>query len=380
MSFIESSSQDFLETVAEIGFIVVIVGVALEICDVIFRIWKEFRHDSILVKDPTWILWVEAVSVVLVVVGLAVEFLGGLGASLKARETIKQLTVESTVAFTNAAVAFTDAGNAERDAGRAKVLAALIGITNAELVASNSLFAIQLNETKTQLANAEASLGSGIYDLNLKLLPMDIGDKRSLSWALHSLAGTHVRLQTCSDSKAQQTANDLRDALRGAGWSVVDLPTEPFSTYEGVFFGRCPEMGAGSDGPWRATISLIKLLTEQNVPCEIGSDPMCGNPVSGFSNPAVTNSVFIFVGRRPNQLIANIMILRSRESVGYFELNEINVKAAAISAQKFAPRSKELEQAQAEFNDLQLQRTKVLKEIIDVEEQENEMINSQSLK
>jgi hypothetical protein len=89
-----------------------------------------------------------------------------------------------------------DAGEARRIAGEANERAS----TN-ELAAKK--LEIQLNETKTQLANAEARLNENVANLRAENSAMDTGEEFSFVNALKPLAGIQVELRTMADGKAR---------------------------------------------------------------------------------------------------------------------------------------------------------------------------------
>ena len=55
------------------GLIFVLLGVALEGVELISKWKRRHKHDSILAKEPWWMLWIESASLTLVVLGLALE-------------------------------------------------------------------------------------------------------------------------------------------------------------------------------------------------------------------------------------------------------------------------------------------------------------------
>lgn len=142
MPFIDSAAQDSWEFVAEIGFFVVIVGVALEIIDLVAKRRKHHREESILVKDPMWLWWVECASVILVVLGLAVEFIAGINATLIGRQNSDKLRTQARAAFDRAGIAEIVAGQANE---------------RAAIIESNS-FALSLRVEELRKENNELSL------------------------------------------------------------------------------------------------------------------------------------------------------------------------------------------------------------------------------
>jgi hypothetical protein len=140
MNFFDWSSQDSWEFVASLGFIMVIVGVGFEIIDLVFRWRKHHREESILVKDPFWLLLVEAASVILVFVGLGVEFGGGTKATLIARQKIASLEATNNILETQIAETRTnlDPINANISEMTATAILMVMGTTFNDLTNSNS--------------------------------------------------------------------------------------------------------------------------------------------------------------------------------------------------------------------------------------------------
>src|SRR5260370_1008524 len=96
MLFFAAMSQDSWESVAEFGFWMVLIGVALEIVDLAFK-WKRHRKEaSILVKESFWFLVIETASVGLIVLGLGIELWGSHQATSLARKKSDQLTRDLT--------------------------------------------------------------------------------------------------------------------------------------------------------------------------------------------------------------------------------------------------------------------------------------------
>ena len=145
-----------------------------------------------------------------------------------------------------------------------------------ERASTNALAAkqleIQLNETKTQLANAEARLNQSVVELKNDNLPMDIGEQYSFANALKPLSGMQVELRSAVDTKAQKTTELLFSTFVMAGWPVINR----------AFIGDIGENGivigyGNDDSSKNAAYLLLKILTERDVPSKIIEDPMGGS-------------------------------------------------------------------------------------------------------
>src|SRR6266446_1909351 len=93
MSFLDSSSLSFWESVSEFGFVMVIVGVVGEGAELVVKWRKRRREESILEKESPWMLPIETAFFALLVLGLAVEFIGSHKAMRIAREESNRLAV-----------------------------------------------------------------------------------------------------------------------------------------------------------------------------------------------------------------------------------------------------------------------------------------------
>jgi len=193
------SSQDSWEFVAEIGFAMVIAGVALEIIDLVAKWKKRHRHESRIVKDPSWTFWVEAISVILVVVGLGIEFGAGIKASMIARSKF----------------------------GKLEVLAANIGTTNAWLVQSNQLTEISLEEMKSNNVVLEAQLNPRMIEVS------------SPSRQLKQYAGINAAIVFGQCSDCSSVAGQIAEIMGEANWKIVGIFPTQQPVLGGVSIGIC---------------------------------------------------------------------------------------------------------------------------------------------
>jgi len=201
----------------------------------------------------------------------------------------------------------------------------------------------QVNETKTQLANAEARL----IELQVENLPMDIGEQYSLAQALKPLAGMQVELRIAFDSKAQRTAELLSSAFALAEWPIINRSFIGDIGEEGVVIGY-----NGDDPSVKAAHLLLKQLTDRNVPSEFA-----------FSVRGVpTNAIIVAIMQRPSKLKSNLMIVQAKETELRDQSPKIMTRIMELASEKFVPGSKELENAQAEFNSLNLKYAQVSQE------------------
>ena len=74
MTFMDSSSLTFWEIISEVGFIMVVVGVVGEGAELVVE-WIKRHEEGGTRKKRKWLLPVETLSFVILVVGLAMEFL-----------------------------------------------------------------------------------------------------------------------------------------------------------------------------------------------------------------------------------------------------------------------------------------------------------------
>lgn len=258
------------------------------------------------------------------------------------------------------------AAQAKKEAGQAN-----------ERASTNELAAKQLekqvNETKTQLANAETHL----IELKNANLPMDIGDQYSFANTLKPLAGMQVELRSAVDTKAQETAESLFSTFAMAGWPVINRSLIGDIGKEGIIIGynfHAPifENNSVDDSSKNAAYLLLKLLTERNIPSEIIEDP------TGFMVRGVpTNALIVAVCPRPSQLKADLMVVRAKETELRHESNlespKIWARIIEISTNRYIVGSKELADAQAEYNDLNSQIWKLRNEQAELDKQEKNL-------
>ncbi len=124
MTTLDSSWLKFWEFVSEFGFIMVIVGVVGEGTELVVE-WVERRKGKATApKKPGWLLPVETFSFAILVVGLAMEFLGSHNAMRIADAENAKLNLEAKQAGKNAAASYENAAVAKREAGEANDRAA----------------------------------------------------------------------------------------------------------------------------------------------------------------------------------------------------------------------------------------------------------------
>jgi hypothetical protein len=193
----------------------VIVGVVLEGVELGVKWVKRHKTESILVKEAWWILWVESLALILVSSGLAVELWGSHRATLIARQTTNQLTVEARGAFDKARTA-------EIESGESKILAAQIGITNA-----------QLSLQVAQLVGANLVLRSNVAVLEAKLQHRTITPenvKKFIEFSDYFIAYNHeqkgevVVTADALDNESRVYARKIRLLLDEAGYNSKEFP------------------------------------------------------------------------------------------------------------------------------------------------------------
>ena len=239
-----------------------------------------------------------------------------------------------------------DAAKTDKDVSNAQLMA---GKAN-ERASTNELAAKQLEmlltETKIQLANAETRLNESITNN----LPMDIGDQMSFFNALKSLSGIQVELRKIIDVKAERTENDLRVVFSMGDWQVINRADINDIGEEGIVIGY----KNGDNSSKNAAHFLLKLLTERNVPTEIIEDPF-GFRVRGVP----TNAIIVAVCQRPTQLKGNLMVVQAKEMELRDQSNKILSRTKELASNKYAPNSKSLADAQAEYDSLNSQLLKL---------------------
>ena len=236
-----------------------------------------------------------------------------------------------------------EAADARRIAGEANERAS----TN-ELAAKQ--LEIQLNATKTQLANAEARLNQSVIDLQNANLPISIGDQLGLGAALKQLPEMRVELRNVMDLKAQTAADALLFVFGLAGWPIINRAVIGDIGSEGIVIGY----NNGDESSKNAAYSLLKLLTDRNVPSEVIDDPY-GDRVRGVP----TNAIIVAVCSRPSKTMANIMLAQAKDKGLRDQEATIWPKIAELMSQRFVPGSKELSAAQSEYIRLNLQNEEI---------------------
>jgi hypothetical protein len=216
-----------------------------------------------------------------------------------------------------------------------------------ERLSTNELAAkqleIQLTETKTQLANAEARLNQSVIDLQNASLPISIGDQLGLGAALKQLPEMHVELRNVMDLKAQTTADSLLFVFGLAGWPIINRAVIGDIGSDGIVIGY----NNGDESSKNAAYSLLKLLTDRNVPSEVIDDPY-GDRVRGVP----TNAIIVAVCNRPSKPKADLMLLKVKKMDLRNQSSKIGQKLSELMSKKYVPGSKELADAQVEYNSL----------------------------
>jgi hypothetical protein len=334
MSAADASSLSLWSVLSLLGLVLVIIGVVFEGAEAfIWTIsWFRRKRFSIIWNTlpephiPRWAHRLDHIGWFILVIGLALETWGHIVVTdITSREN-RRLTakLDSTTQIAGAAIASAS--------------------TN-ELAAKQ--LEIQLNETKTQLANAETRLNESVVELQNMNLPMDIGEQYSFANALKPLAGIQVELRSAVDTKAQETSESLFSTFAMAGWPVINRSFIGDIGEEGVVIGH-----NGDASSKKAAHFLLQLLTDRGVPSEIIDDNNFGSRVRGVP----TNSIIVAVCQRPSQLRANLMAVQAKEIALRDQENDqepkIRARMSEIASEKFVPNSKSLADAQAEYNDL----------------------------
>jgi hypothetical protein len=219
--------------------------------------------------------------------------------------------------------------------------------------AANSLAAkqleIQLAQTKTQLANAEARLNESVTDLENANLPMDIGEQVSFANGLRSLPPIQVELRSAIDSKSQQTAESLFTVFFMAGWPVINRALIGDIGEEGIIIG-C-NVDAVSE---QAAHLLLKLLTDRDVPSKLIEDP------TGRQVRVPTNAIIVAVCPRPGQLRSQSMVLNAKAIGVTDKIPELDKRVRELINKRNSRPTKTFTDAEvAEGNNLQSQFLKL---------------------
>jgi hypothetical protein len=306
-----------------------------------FRAWtkKKFSRRWLFVfiwyanlAKPKMLVW-ETVAILIVIAGLAIEWLGGGTAEIMQSRENAVLYSEgesNAVRVAQLQLQIEQASNSIAQANE--------GVTAAEM--HGKTLQILLNETKTELANAETRLNASVEQLNTIASPMDIGNEDSLAAELESIQGIDVELRTSTDANAQHTADSMAATFFIAHWPVINRSFIGDIGKEGIVIGH-----AWDDDSIKAAKLLRKVLIERNLPVSLLERP---NRVG----PLPTNTIIVAVMERPDATNAQITIADSKYGIDNDEINAIQPEIWKLLSEKFKPGSKELAEAQSEFNDL----------------------------
>lgn len=247
-----------------------------------------------------------------------------------------------------------------KEAAEARRLAAASNERSGRLELARIGLEKQLTETKSQLASAEARLNQSLLDLEKENLPMDIGEQYSFATALKPLAGIRVKLRSAVDAKAQRTAELLSSTFAWSGWQIIDRAFIGDVGEEGIV------IGCGGDVPSvKAARLLLKQLIERSLPSVLIEDPF-GLRVRGVP----TNAIIVAVMQRPSKRKADLMIARAKEVDLRAQSDETRARIMELGSKRFVPGSKELMEAQTEFNSLALAAEKLRLQEQDLDAQE----------
>jgi hypothetical protein len=235
---------------------------------------------------------VEAVSLILIFGGLAVEFGAGIKATLIARQKISNLTTEAKASLDKAA-------SAEKDASDSKVLAARIGTTNGWLVASNLVVEGQVEELRK--ANDE---------FEKEQMPMTIGEMISFARTLHKFSGVNVIMaDKANDNKGVFTAYELKKSLTMAGWKILDeLEKNVYTVRTGGIRGIVIGVNEDKNDAAPVTIAahfLNKTFSDRNLPSTF--------EVLTNGIPLPTNTMLIAIGDKPNPTDSEFMVASAKQ-------------------------------------------------------------------
>jgi hypothetical protein len=178
MSVADSSSLSLWSALSLLGFILVILGVLFEGAEAFIWTFSWFRRSRLSIiwsmlpepRIPRWAHRLDHVGWFFLVIGLALETWGHIRVTdITGREN-RRLTAQLDSTTKSAA------------SNELQV---------AELTSNILVLQTNVNETKTQLANAETRL----IELRNENLPMNIGEQYSFANALRPLAGIQVELR-----------------------------------------------------------------------------------------------------------------------------------------------------------------------------------------
>ncbi len=192
---------------------------------------------------------------------------------------------------------------------------------------------------RTDLAKAETQLNESVKALQDATSPMDVENVDSLGEELSAISGIGVEIRTSTDANAQHTADNLEGAFFIAKWSKLNRSFIGDIGVDGIAIGS-----SGDDNSTKAAKLLRKALTERNIPSVIF------NPFLVRNVP--TNSIIVAVMQRPDATNSQITIAHSKSEIDEDEIEEIRPEILKLQVQKFIIGSKEMADAQAEYNDL----------------------------
>src|SRR5665213_2382682 len=345
------SFESFWELVAILGSLITIAGVVAEESERALKFtkrklfWKLFiwhRKDRLAMARLLWFLhkkrvFFEDLGFAFVFIGLAIELGAGTKALLISHAEDRRL--RGDLATLN------------------------------DRASSNELAAIQLgielNKTKTELATAQARLNESITNLENANLPMDIGEQGSFAEDLKPFAGMQIELRSAADTKSQKTADLLNTVFIRAGWKVMNRGVIPNIGEDGVIIGYNVGIAfplltnAPVVNPDRkAGHLLLKLLTERGVPAEIIENHPGSRRVL-----VPSNTIILAVCERPNQLKVELMQLEAKDEIAEDNWNTqaptLFARMTELQTNRYVSNSKELADAQTEFNDLNIRLLKL---------------------
>jgi hypothetical protein len=220
-------------------------------------------------------------------------------------------------------------------------------------VSANELAAkrleIQLVETKIQLANAQANLIS-LQNANF---PMNIGFILDFAMALIEFPDrplnenpkVPIKLRTLANDKSHKTADELTTAFHMLHvWLVVDRHDIGEIGQSGIIIGYRPDDELSKKHAAR----LMEALTSKNVPSKMMTDD-----IDLLFKGIPTNGLIVVVCNRPDPLNEKLMLAEAKKQLMQNDLLETQYrKMWDLSMKKFVPNSKELQDAQTEYNQL----------------------------
>ncbi len=181
----DSSSLTFWEIISEVGFIMVVVGVVGEGAELVVE-WIKRHEEGGTRKKRKWLLPVETLSFVILVVGLAMEFLGSHKSMRIADADNARLNKEAGHARKDAALAIESAAVVKKDAAianeRAGIANKLAGEANERAGVANKL-AAQASERAAIIESNNTALSLQVEALrsnNLELEAKALGLQQQL--------------------------------------------------------------------------------------------------------------------------------------------------------------------------------------------------------